>query len=138
MAPAVPLWAGGEAERQSWGCSQALGDELLERQPRGHGPALISDPHPSPGAGLDRPHTGCAACSEMIQLKPCSARRAVHLSPKTPSKNLHNSQNSSALAAERKALQQEKEGENHSEMIAATWLFRGVDNNMGLIISEGA
>lgn len=41
MAPAVPLWAGGEAERQSWGCSQALGDELLERQPRGHGPALI-------------------------------------------------------------------------------------------------
>lgn len=74
----------------------------------------------------------------MIQLKYCSAHKAVHSSPKTPSKNLHNSQNSSGLATGRKALQQGKERENHSEIIAAMWLFRGVDNNMGLIISEGA
>lgn len=74
----------------------------------------------------------------MIQLKWCSIHRAVHLSPKAPSKNLHNSQSSSGLATERKALQQGKEQENHSEIIAAMWLFRGVDNNVALIISDGA
>lgn len=39
---------------------------------------------------------------------------------------------------ERKALQQERDKEYHLEIIVEMCLFKGVDNNMGLIISEGA
>lgn len=43
-----------------------------------------------------------------------------------------------ALAVERKALRQERSKEYRSEIIVEMCLFKGVDNNTGLIISKGA
>lgn len=57
---------------------------------------------------------------------------------KYPAKNRHNSQNLWLLAIERKALQWERGEEDHSEITVEMWLFKGVDNNIGLIISDGA
>lgn len=80
----------------------------------------------------------CAACTEMIKISVAACTGLCIYLIKYPAKNHHNSQNPWFLAIERKALQKERNKEYHSEIIVEMCLFKGVDNNMGLIISEGA
>lgn len=80
----------------------------------------------------------CSACIEWFNysVAVCTGLR-IYLT-KHQAKNHYNSQNSWFLAIERKALQQEKDKENHSEIIVEMCLFKAADNYTGLIISEGA